>query len=117
MPSDHGIGTREKMDYSKCWLDYQPVEQRQESWLTLSVLCEGQIVDSAVKEYSMAMKKMTGNEPITVTDDVGKGVQFVIDEKKVSGRDGYRITGEEDKYVITGQSESGVLYGVFHFLR
>lgn len=105
------------MNYTKCWLDYQPVEQRQESWLTLSVLCEGQIVDSAVKEYGMAMKKMAGCEPVIVTEDVTRGVQFVIDDKEMSGKDGYRITGEDDKYIITGQSESGVLYGVFHFLR
>lgn len=105
------------MKYSKCWLDYQPLEQTEETWQTLSVLCEGKVVESAVKEYILAMKEMTGREPQIVTGDTSEGVQLVIDAAAVSGADGYQIVKEEGKYRITGQSESGVLYGVFHFLR
>ena len=105
------------MKYSKCWLDYQPLAQIEEAWLTLSVLCEGPVVESAVKEYVLALKAMSGCEPKIVTNDTGKGVQFVIDATEVSGKDGYRITREKEQYCITAQSESGVLYGVFHFLR
>lgn len=105
------------MKYSKCWLDYQPLAQIEEAWLTLSVLCEGPVVESAVKEYVLALRAMSGCEPTTIANDTEKGVQLVMDATEVSGKDGYRITREKEKYSITGQSESGVLYGVFHFLR
>lgn len=105
------------MKYSKCWLDYQPLAQIEEAWLTLSVLCEGPVVESAVKEYVLALKAMSGCEPATIANDTEKGVQLVMDATEVPGKDGYRITREKEKYSITGQSESGVLYGVFHFLR
>lgn len=105
------------MEYSKCWLDYKPTEQVEEAWLTLSVLCEGMIVESAVKEYVIAMESMTGRKPTVTTVETAVGVQLVIDEKEVSGTDGYQITGEGGQYIIVGQSQSGVLYGVFQFLR
>lgn len=106
-----------KVKYSKCWLDYQPIKEKEQCWQTLSVLCQGDIVDSAVKEYCLAMKAMTGSEPSVVREDAIAGVQILIDEETVQKKDGYCIQKDYDKYRITGQSESGVLYGVFHFLR
>lgn len=29
------------MDYSKCWLDYQPVDTVEKEWLTYFQSCEG----------------------------------------------------------------------------
>lgn len=104
------------MDFSKCWLDYQPQDAYEEEWLTLSVLCEGIIVDSAVDEYKLALQSMTGKEPEIVRKPVETGVALVMDDD-FQGKDGYRIKKEGKKYEIAGQSESGVLYGVFHFLR
>lgn len=105
------------MDYSKCWLDYQPMDSYEKEWLTLSVLCEGTIVGSAVDEYKLALEGMTGRTPEIVRGPVEAGVVLLLDQNQVPGTDGYRITKEEQRYEITGQSESGVLYGVFHFLR
>lgn len=105
------------MDYSKCWLDYQPMDSYEKEWLTLSVLCEGTIVGSAVDEYKLALEGMTGKTPEIVRGPVEAGVVLLLDQNQVPGTDGYRITKEEQRYEITGQSESGVLYGVFHFLR
>lgn len=105
------------MEYNKCWLDYQPIKQKEDEWLTLSVLCEGTIIESAVEEYSLAMKEMTGVDVAIKKEKEEKSVQLIIDEKEVTGKDGYKISKEEDSYVITAQSESGVLYAVFHFLR
>ena len=45
------------MDYSKCWLDYQPVDTVEKEWLTYFQSCEGEIVESAVSEYKLAMEK------------------------------------------------------------
>lgn len=105
------------MDFSKCWLDFQPQDAYEKEWLTLSVLCEGNIVDSAVDEYKLALQSMTGKAPEIIRTPVETGVSLLLDDSRVSGIDGYRITKEGQRYEIAGQSESGVLYGVFHFLR
>ena len=47
------------MDYSKCWLDYQPVDTIEKEWLTYFQSCEGEIVESAVSEYKLAMENMS----------------------------------------------------------
>lgn len=105
------------MDFSKCWLDYKPLTTYEQAWLKLSVLCKGMIVESAVREYRLAMKEMTGQEPEVARELVAAGVNLSLDETGISGRDGYRIRVDKEKYEIVGQSESGLLYGVFHFLR
>lgn len=105
------------MDFSKCWLDFQPQDAYEKEWLILSVLCEGNIVDSAVDEYKLALQSMTGKAPEIIRTPVETGVSLLLDGSRVSGIDGYRITKEGQRYEIAGQSESGVLYGVFHFLR
>ena len=55
------------MDYSKCWLDYQPVDTVEKEWLTYFQSCEGEIVESAVSEYKLAMENMAGKVPQPVT--------------------------------------------------
>lgn len=105
------------MEFSKCWLAYKPLETYEETWLTLSIQCEGMIIDSAVREYELAMREMTGQEPETVKDPVLAGVNLRLDADEIAGRDGYRIQEDGQKVEIIGQSESGLLYGVFHFLR
>ena len=104
------------MDYSKCWLDYQPVDTIEKELLTYFQSCEGEIVESAVSEYKLAMENMAGKVPQTVTKEEA-GVVFSVDSSIKEGKDGYIITKEESRYQITGESESGLLYGVFHFLR
>ncbi len=105
------------MEYSKCWLDYRPLESVEEVWLTLIVSCDGLIIESAVKEYVLAMEGLAGRRPKVTADKTSTGVRLLVDEDTVSGADGYRIAGENGGYTICGQSPSGVLYGVFHFLR
>ncbi len=105
------------MEYSKCWLDYRPLESVEEVWLTLIVSCDGLIIESAVKEYVLAMEGLAGRRPKVTADKTSAGVRLLVDEDTMSGADGYRIAGENGGYTICGQSPSGVLYGVFHFLR
>ena len=57
------------MDYSKCWLDYQPVDTIEKELLTYFQSCEGEIVESAVSEYKLAMENMAGKVPQTVTKE------------------------------------------------
>lgn len=66
------------MDYSKCWLDYQPVDTVEKEWLTYFQSCEGEIVESAVSEYKLAMENMAGKVPQPVTKEEA-GVVFSVD--------------------------------------
>ncbi len=88
----------------------------EKEWLTYFQSCEGEIVESAVSEYKLAMENMAGKVPEPVTKEEA-GVVFSVDSSIKEGKDGYIITKDESRYQITGESESGLLYGVFHFLR
>lgn len=105
------------MDFSNCWLDYKPMKIKEKALSTLSVLCDGAVVESAVKEYCLALGKMTGREPEVVKSETAESVVLCLEPSLPFGQDGYSIQKAADGYRITGQSESGVLYGVFHFLR
>ena len=105
------------MDFSNCWLDYRPMEIKEQALSALSVLCEGEIIESAVKEYQLALSRMTGREPELFREKTNRCVALYLEPLLPIGKDGYEIKKEKDSYHITGQSESGVLYGVFHFLR
>lgn len=116
-PTGGGLsGNEEDMDFSKCWLDYQPIECKEKAFSTLSVLCDGRVVKSAVEEYCLAMEAMTG-AVVEVTPEGGRECVSLRLDAALSGADSYEICREGDGYRITGQSESGVLYGVFEFLR
>ena len=78
------------MDYSKCWLDYQPVDTVEKEWLTYFQSCEGEIVESAVSEYKLAMENMAGKVPQPVTKEEA-GVVFSVDSSIKEGKDGYII--------------------------
>ncbi|MCH5264335.1 MAG: alpha-glucuronidase [Lachnospiraceae bacterium] len=104
------------MNFSKCWLDYQPIKNVEKAFSTLSVSCSGTVVESAVQEYCLAMKAMTGSEPEVVRTESEEGVSLYLDSS-LSGKDGYELRKKEKGYTVTGQSESGVLYGVFELLR
>ena len=84
------------MDYSKCWLDYQPVDTIEKEWLTYFQSCEGEIVESAVSEYKLAMENMAGKVPQAVTKEEA-GVVFSVDSYIKEGKDGYIITKDQSR--------------------
>ena len=63
------------MDYSRCWLDYQPVDTIEKEWLAYFQSCEGEIVESAISEYKLAMENMAGKVPQLVKKEEA-GVVF-----------------------------------------
>lgn len=105
------------MDFSKCWLSYEPIDAVEKRYRTLAVLCEGNIVDSAIEEYTLAMEGMAGETPVITKEPTEECVILCMDPELSIGKDGYEIKSQGKNCIITGQSESGVLYGVFHFLR
>ena len=88
------------MDYSKCWLDYQPVDTVEKEWLTYFQSCEGEIVESAVSEYKLAMENMAGKVPQPVTKEEA-GVVFSVDSSIKEGA-GIRLLGSRrvDCYMV-----------------
>ena len=105
------------MEFNRCWLSYEPMGLSAKEYHTLAVLCEGTVINSAVKEYTLAMETMAGESPVIVREKTESCVALRQEDSLSVGIDGYEIIKTEYGYEITGQSESGVLYGVFHFLR
>ena len=105
------------MEFNRCWLSYEPMGLSGKEYHTLAVLCEGTVINSAVKEYTLAMETMAGESPVIVREKTESCVALRQEDSLSVGIDGYEIIKTEYGYEITGQSESGVLYGVFHFLR
>lgn len=105
------------MVFSRTWLDYRPKKIEQEAVRTLAVLCQGKVIESAVQEYCLALRGMMGREPEIVRSETDPSVSLKLDPGISEQKDAYEIQRQGEGYRITGQSESGVLYGVFHFLR
>ena len=79
------------------------IDTVEKEWLTYFQSCEGEIVESAVSEYKLAMENMAGKVPQPVTKEEA-GVVFSVDSSIKEGKDGYIITKEESRYQITGES-------------
>lgn len=47
----------------------------------------------------------------------GQTVELVIDQKLKNLKDGYRISGDQQKIMLSASQDVGLLYGTFHLLR
>ena len=56
------------MEFNRCWLSYEPMGLSAKEYHTLAVLCEGTVINSAVKEYTLAMETMAGESPVIVRE-------------------------------------------------
>ena len=106
------------MNFTKCWLNYRPVNgyDQVKSILSHCYFKKASIVmDSAVKEYVTGMQTLL-NEQIEVSEEDGdQGVFLTIDHSLE--KESFRIVADDNKVVIAGGCENGVLYGVFELLR
>lgn len=121
------------------WLRYNAIEnksvQNQYKKSIQSILIEGESPTLSVikSELITALKGMLGKEPAFVTSInngtliISKSSSSLIrslnmnDEMKQMGEEGFLISsktlnGKKNIY-ITGNTDAGILYGVFHFLR
>lgn len=121
-----------------CWLQYEPVHNSNlkteyKSYLeTITLYGEGEILQTAVLELQSGIQAMLGFESeIKTEENMRNGIVIgtaeaidphLLPEKIQSLKtDGFfieDITGKDSsRLLLVGQSEKGVLYGVFHLLR
>lgn len=121
----------------ECWLRYKSIEDRS-LLLSCRSLCNriaimetSNIIKTAQDELMKGISSMCSVVPVITNDFTSRDTGLILgterSEKIVNifgkerfddlGLDGYIIKSVGSKIIITGKSDIGVLYGVFHFLR
>jgi len=118
----------------KMWLRYQPVQNKQvkkgysKYCTNITVAGENEILSSAFDELQKGISGMLGFSPEAKTNS-SKGIiigtleklpaQFKINPNKIKEltSDDYLIKTKGEMIIITSKTNTGVLYGIFHFLR
>ena len=86
---------------------------------------DGEIAGQAAEEFRRGIKRLLGFSPQVSGQggDSGGGVFLGLASqlekhagKLQLGKDGFAIVVSDDKVIVAGESESGLLYGVFRFL-
>ncbi|MFL5739653.1 MAG: alpha-glucuronidase family glycosyl hydrolase [Flavisolibacter sp.] len=121
-------------DGYRLWLRYEKIDDpavlQQYRGILNSFYCSGSsaVLNSAKKELSLALNQMLG-KPVSETSSketasiqliTNPSVNFNSQNPSLS-REGFMIKtsheGKTNRIVITGQTDVGVLYGVFHLVR
>ncbi len=110
------------MDFTKAWLDYKPIkEERFEiAWFHPVLLAEGEVAQTALKEYITAFSDILGTEISPVSEEESEvGVYLEVKEKKSDScnPESYGIYKEDESYILSGCSENALLQAVFEFER
>jgi len=119
----------------KAWLNYYPLEDQQlkASYTDIfgQVIVAGQragVLETAVRELREGIQALLGVAP-SLRDEPGLGGCLRIgvyageesSQEWKLGKEGYTLRyaqdHERESVILTGGSETGVLYGVFHLLR
>lgn len=110
------------MKYTNCWLQYQKLASMNKTEIVLYSNTNGRVVKSAIEELSLAFRSMYGQEIQTVSseDDCSNAkvsIRLKLDSSLPFDREGYRVEGKDGACTISAVSETGLLYGIFSFLR
>lgn len=102
------------------WLRYTPIEDKDllasyNQYSTVYSVGEHQIITTAIQELKTAYKEMCHSD-VSVTDHPGNA-GIILKTDQSLNPDGYKIVKEDDQLVISGQSNAGILYGVFEFIK
>lgn len=119
-------------DGSKLWLRYAPPESFYD-FSKVAIDENSSTLEKALNELSIAWQSFAGediktskrsnNSSLIIGTSKSKNIASVIPEKDfgILGKDGYIIRninkGQKQTIVIASNTDVGVLYGVFHFLR
>ncbi len=133
-----GVEAGRADDGSRLWLDYRPIPASdalvgEYSALISSITYQTSTptIDAAVEELRLAAGGMLGLTPVaTKSSRVPTGgvvLAFGRDRAVASlkaaadlaglGDDGYMIRSSQDNIYVLGNTDKGVLYGVFHLIR
>lgn len=130
-----------KLPYStadSCWLRYSNEVPLRGKELLARIVALGstELIDTALQELVHGITEMAGSDPVVSRESASMSVSFirlaVLDEElpqEISRDERFNELNEEgygirtiqkdgrDHLYIVGQSDKGVLYGVFHLLR
>ncbi len=108
------------MKWESAWLNYNKKNLKENKEFLKIVYTEltGVIIKNAIAELSEAVKGAF-NIDISIVKEArpNKGVILEKVEDISLDTEGYLIESNRDNIVIKGQSEVGILYGVFHLIR
>lgn len=95
-------------------IDSLDKEMLKKLFASLSIKSADKIINSAVEEIGRFCKAVGIDAPKMET---GASLELAVDAANVMQKDGYTIAKSETGLTITGQSTTGVLYGVFALLQ
>jgi alpha-glucuronidase len=120
-------------DGYELWMDYRPLQDK--SFISeykkycneITVLGQSDIIKAATVELEKGLFGLLGSKPV-ISNTVKKNAILVGRQNSIStaldnieisvlNDEGFIIKNAGDNIIITGKSDIGVLYGVFHFLR
>ncbi len=117
-------------DGHETWLHYTAVpdtlQAQYQSVCQSLVLCDTlDTMKNAQYEFDLAIPKLLGGSTLPIADGPGaivlapEGSDFIPESIGFDdvNNEGFIIKSSDGKTYITGKSQIGVLYGVFHFLR
>ena len=115
------------MDYSQCWLRYNPNKDYPDSGLFTEVnVCSrdnktGVITQNAVQELTTAIKRICNViakvNTVSSYKEITTGVLLNIDGQEDLKEEGFRLIQEGGRIMVSGKTEKGLLYGTFELIR
>lgn len=115
------------MKYNQCWLNYSPVRDYPDTSLLTEISVysrdnkTGIITQNAVKELSTALQKLLGIKANVKTigdkKECTKGILLCLEEVIGLKEESFHLSQEENKLIVTGKTERGLLYGTFALIR
>ncbi len=106
-------------NYTDLWMNYSPkASEDADLFKTISIpTTECSIIKNAVAELTMAAEGMLGVTPEVVEGPIESGIELKIDALLDVKKEGFNISSDDKKVVITGREAVGVLYGAFTLIR
>lgn len=114
------------MQFSHCWLDYRRIDQTPYRKIYIGCSDTGTVIDSAVGELEYGLNKMFGTTPVRLEnldqelagESDALAISLLVDpEHEGLNAEGYELSTDQNKVLITAKSDKGLLYGAFAFLR
>ncbi|QUI25388.1 alpha-glucuronidase [Vallitalea pronyensis] len=110
------------MNWEQAWLKYEQDETGTYASFLSSITLKGhsEVLDTAVKELQLAAAAMYGIIPhVNESEKIPhEGIHLVVGDNDMAiGTEGYKIESYGGLITVYGESDVGVLYGVFGVLR
>jgi alpha-glucuronidase len=112
------------MNFTSAWFQYHRISDRNESEVILYTNVESNIVNNVVKELEIAYQALYGrnmrkefieSESIRVISQ--PSIYLKLDSFMNIGEEGYSLSCQEGKGIISAVSEVGLMYGAFALIR